>query len=420
MKSKHQIYCLRLLGVLAITSGWSVLFNRLELGRENILMLFNVGVLLTSYITSGYQYGILASLFSVMFFNYAYTEPKGSFWITDREDFILTAFFLATTLLTSNLKVRLQKQLKLARENEQLAKELSLEQERIQFAMEKEQMRSHLLRSISHDLRTPLTGIAGASSLIEESAGKLDEESITSLAKDINEQAEWLIQLIENILNMTKIESGNLCLEKKPEAAEDDILAELAAEADTGASEDAADDDILAELGLEDTASDEMIPDETVPPEDDVIHNAVTYVKGRLKQRTISVSIPEEVLFAEMDGKMIVQVLINLLDNSIKHTKEEGKIELKAWKEKNKIWFCVADNGTGIKKQYLDKIFEEFVTFHPRSKDTGKGIGLGLAICKAIITAHGGEIIGENNEDGGAKFSFWLWAGKEETYGNRE
>ena len=346
MKSKHQIYCLRLLGVLAITSGWSVLFNRLELGRENILMLFNVGVLLTSYITSGYQYGILASLFSVMFFNYAYTEPKGSFWITDREDFILTAFFLATTLLTSNLKVRLQKQLKLARENEQLAKELSLEQERIQFAMEKEQMRSHLLRSISHDLRTPLTGIAGASSLIEESAGKLDEESITSLAKDINEQAEWLIQLIENILNMTKIESGNLCLEKKPEAAED------------------------------------------------VIHNAVTYV--------------------------IVQVLINLLDNSIKHTKEEGKIELKAWKEKNKIWFCVADNGTGIKKQYLDKIFEEFVTFHPRSKDTGKGIGLGLAICKAIITAHGGEIIGENNEDGGAKFSFWLWAGKEETYGNRE
>ena len=372
MKSKHQIYCLRLLGVLAITSGWSVLFNRLELGRENILMLFNVGVLLTSYITSGYQYGILASLFSVMFFNYAYTEPKGSFWITDREDFILTAFFLATTLLTSNLKVRLQKQLKLARENEQLAKELSLEQERIQFAMEKEQMRSHLLRSISHDLRTPLTGIAGASSLIEESAGKLDEESITSLAKDINEQAEWLIQLIENILNMTKIESGNLCLEKKPEAAED------------------------------------------------VIHNAVTYVKRRLKQRTISVSIPEEVLFAEMDGKMIVQVLINLLDNSIKHTKEEGKIELKAWKEKNKIWFCVADNGTGIKKQYLDKIFEEFVTFHPRSKDTGKGIGLGLAICKAIITAHGGEIIGENNEDGGAKFSFWLWAGKEETYGNRE
>ena len=117
---------------------------------------------------------------------------------------------------------------------------------------------------------------------------------------------------------------------------------------------------------------------------------------------------------------MIVQVLINLLDNSIKHTKEEGKIELKAWKEKNTIWFCVADNGTGIKKQYLDKIFEEFVTFHPRSKDTGKGIGLGLAICKAIITAHGGEIIGENNEDGGAKFSFWLWAGKEETYGNRE
>lgn len=142
-------------------------------------------------------------------------------------------------------------------------------------------MRSNLLRSISHDLRTPLTGIAGASSLIAESGDKMDRESIVSLGKDINEQADWLIQLVENILNMTKIDSGKLVVEKKPEAVED------------------------------------------------VINNALSYVKGRRKQRRVEIDIPEEMLLVEMDGKMIVQVIINLLDNAIKHTKEDGFIRIK-------------------------------------------------------------------------------------------
>ena len=109
-----------------------------------------------------------------------------------------------------------------------------------------------------------------------------------------------------------------------------------------------------------------------------------------------------------MDGKMIVQVLINLLDNAIKHTKEDGVILIKAQKEDKGVCFYVEDDGTGIEEKIKERIFDEFVTFRPVSRDTGKGIGLGLAICKAIVTAHGGMIDASNREEGGASFRFFL------------
>lgn len=357
----YQIrYAIRLAGIMLITSLFSFLLHGLGIGKENILMLFIVGVLLSAYCTNGYQYGVIASIVSVMVFNYLFTEPVRTFSISNQDDVILLLFFLVAALISSNLTVRFRSQAEVARKNEQLAEQLTMEQERIKFAMEKEQMRSNLLRSISHDLRTPLTGIAGASSLIAESGDKMDRESIVSLGKDINEQADWLIQLVENILNMTKIDSGKLVVEKKPEAVED------------------------------------------------VINNALSYVKGRRKQRRVEIDIPEEMLIVKMDGRMIVQVLINLLDNAIKHTKEDGFIRIKTEADPEGVWFSVEDDGTGIEEAIKDRIFDEFVTFRPVSRDTGKGIGLGLAICKAIVTAHGGRIEAGNREEGGACFRFYL------------
>ena len=161
MKNKHVIYGIRMVMIMLAITMFSILLNQMGIGKENVLMLFIVGVLLVAYCTNGYQYGIIASLISVMSFNYLFTEPLRTFTISRRQDVILLLFFLVAALISSNLTVRFQKQVKVARENEQLAKQLSIEQERIRFAMEKEQMRSGLLRSISHDLRTPLTGIAG-------------------------------------------------------------------------------------------------------------------------------------------------------------------------------------------------------------------------------------------------------------------
>ena len=357
---RHMIYVIRMVAIMLVTVLFSTLLNQFGIGKENILMLLILGVLLVAYVTNGYPYGICASVIGLMSFNFLFTEPIRTFSISNQNDVILLIFFLLTALISSNLTVRFQKQVKVARENEQLARQLTLEQERIQFAMEKEQMRSGLLRSISHDLRTPLTGIAGASRLIAESGQSLDRDSIVSLASDISDQADWLIQLVENILNMTKIDSGNLTVEKSPEAVED------------------------------------------------VISNAVAHVRGRIQRRTVEVEVQDSVFMVPMDGKLIVQVLINLVDNAIKNTKEDGRIAIRVSEAEGMVWFSVEDDGCGIDESIISRLFEEFVTFRPVSQDTGKGIGLGLAICRAIVTAHGGTITGSNREEGGARFCFGL------------
>ncbi len=360
MQKSHFVYVMRMLVTLLAVFLLSILLNRAGIGRENILMLFIVGVLLVSYCTNGYRYGIIASLISMMIFNYLFTEPFYNFSISDPNDVITLVFFLLSALISANLTVRFQKQVKVATENEQLARALTLEQERIQFAMEKEQMRSGLLRSISHDLRTPLTGIAGASGLLVQRGMQLERENIVSLARDINAQSDSLIQLVENILNMTKIDTGNLVIEKNPEAVED------------------------------------------------IISNAVFYIKGRRQNRKIEVSVSEDVFIVPMDGRMMVQVLSNLLDNAVKHTKDDGTIAIRVWKKEDMVWFAVEDDGTGIDDSIMDCLFEEFTTFRPGGLDTGKGIGLGLAICRAIVTAHGGTISGENRPEGGARFLLGL------------
>ena len=356
----HFVYILRMTVIMLATCLLAFGLNYFGIGKENILMLYIVGVLLVAYVTYGYQYGITASVFSLFAFNYLFTEPLRTFSISNQNDVILLFFFLVTALISTNLTTRFQRQVAVARESEQLARQLSMEQERIQFAMEKEQMRSRLLRSIYHDLRTPLTGIAGASSLIAESGRELDRDSIVSLARDINDQSDWLIQMVENILNMTKIDSGNLVVEKLPEAVED------------------------------------------------IISNAVDHVKGRRQNRRIEIAVPDTVFIVPMDGKMMVQVLVNLLDNAIKHTREDGQIRIRIQQKDGMIWFYVEDDGTGIDESIKDRLFEEFTTFRPVSQDVGKGIGLGLAICRAIVNAHGGRIYGENREEGGARFAFCL------------
>lgn len=369
MKNFHVRYVFRLLGIMAAVIALSFFLVEAGIGKESILMLFITGVLLVSYFTYGYIYGILSSIVFVLVFNFLFTQPVQSFSISNKNDVILLIFFLFAALISSNLTAKFQKQLKVAKENEELAGRLSAEQEKMQFAMEKEQLRSTLLRGISHDLRTPLTVIAGASSLIAESDTKLDRENVISLAKDINDQSEWLIRLVENILNMTRIDSGNMILEKKPEAVAD------------------------------------------------VINNAVRRVKGRCFGRTLHICIPEDIFMVEMDGKTIVQVLINLLDNAIKHTQEHGEITVRLEHRVDYIWFFVEDNGTGIDESRKDNLFDEFVTARNPVQDAERGIGLGLAICRAVITAHGGEIIIENREEGGARIGFSLPFKEQKDYG---
>jgi two-component system, OmpR family, sensor histidine kinase KdpD len=225
----------------------------------------------------------------------------------------------------------------------------------------KEHYRGNLLRAISHDLRTPLTGIIGTSEMLMGMTDPGDQQH--SLAEDIYKDAEWLHALVENILSLTRMNDGELLLTKKLEAVEE------------------------------------------------VIGESVNHVTKRSPGYDITVSMPDELLMVPMDAKLIKQVLINLLDNSVKHTMPENEILVKVTENKQAqtTVFSVSDKGTGIAEADLPHIFKMFYTTRGSQGDTGHGIGLGLAICESIIKAHGGSITARNRADGtGAEFIFTL------------
>lgn len=226
-----------------------------------------------------------------------------------------------------------------------------------------ERYRGNLLRAISHDIRTPLSGIMGTSEMLMGATEK--EDNRYALAEDIFNDARWLHDMVENILNLTKLQDGKLVLDKQPEAVEEVIGATL-----------------------------------------------VTMEK-RLPERNIDVEMPENVIVAPMDARLISQVLINLIDNAHKHTPTDRSISLVVSEEKDAVKITVADRGTGIAEKDLPHIFKMFYTTDSKIPDAKRGVGLGLAICQSIVEAHGGKISAKNRNGGGAEFTFTLPQGDE-------
>lgn len=231
------------------------------------------------------------------------------------------------------------------------------ERETAKSETEQERFKSNLLRAISHDLRTPLTRITGAAEMLEHNLK--DDENI-QLVLEIYEDSSWLTRLVENILSLTRIQEGRLAINIQLEAVEE----------------------IVAES----------------------IDRASKYSPNH----KISITVPDKVIFIPMDGKLIEQVLINLIDNAIKHTTPSNEIKVSVWSDNKKVWFQVSDNGTGINEDDLPRVFDMFFVSNNFPMDVKQGMGLGLSICKSIVNFHGGEIFVENNTDGGATFRFYL------------
>lgn len=228
------------------------------------------------------------------------------------------------------------------------------------LAVEQEKLRTDLLRSISHDLRTPLTSISGNADMLMSDKIIFDEEQKQELYSDIYDDSVWLINLVENLLSITRMDDAKLNLNIKPEIISD------------------------------------------------VIEEALSHIGRRRKKHNIDVCLADELLIARMDASLIVQVLVNLLDNAIKYTLEGSNITISAWKEDKRVYMSVADNGEGILAQDKEKIFEMFYSGDNLRSDSRRGLGLGLALCKAIIMAHGGEIKVSNNRPRGTIFTFFL------------
>ncbi|XCP86528.1 ATP-binding protein [Roseburia hominis] len=351
---KRAVYIIRSLVIVVVATLISLSIHSAGVGKENAVMVYIVGVILVTVCTTGYFYGAASAVLSVLIFNYFVTEPFHTFAVMNRSDMVLMFFFLMTAFISSSVTVRFQKQKQIAEDT--------------RAQMEREHLKSSLLRSISHDFRTPLTGILGDCSLLAE-AEEMDSATRRELAGEIQEQAIWLIKMMENILNMTKIENGQLYINKQPEVV------------------------------------------------DDIVYEAVTHVTGLREKRDFKIELPSELVVASLDGPMMVQVLINLLDNAMKHTKMGGMIRIRVVYKEEKVYFKVEDNGEGIAEELLPYIFDEFVTQSEGRADRQRGIGLGLAICKAVVEAHGGEIYAKNREEGGACVGFWLNATQADTDG---
>ena len=244
--------------------------------------------------------------------------------------------------------------------------EIFLESQKILLEKEKENMRSNLLRAISHDLRTPLTCILGSSATLLENGDTLEKNTRIQLLGDIHHDAEWLIQMVENLLSVTKISGDGTSLKKQ-----DEIVEEITGE-------------------------------------------AAAKIQKRFPFSKICVHVPDEPLLVPMDAMLIEQVLINLIENAIRHSHSDEPIHLVVRQIDNEVYFSVFDQGIGIHPECLPHLFDD--TSKCKSTDSTRGLGIGLPICKSIITAHGGRIFVENNKNCGANFTFVLPMKGEDIY----
>ena len=237
--------------------------------------------------------------------------------------------------------------------------EVTIERVRDRENMERERERANLLRAISHDLRTPLSGIMGTSEMLMDMTEKEDKRQ--ALIMGIYQDADWLKSLVENILSLTRLQDGKIVIHKEMEAIEE------------------------------------------------VVGCAVAHVERSFPEREIQVDTPEDFRMVPMDAKLIEQVLTNLLDNAVKHTKPQETISVSASYTKDAVVISVRDEGEGIAEADIPNLFKIFYTSQNRSTDVKKGVGLGLTICETVVKAHGGTIVGRNRMDRrGAEFLFTL------------
>jgi two-component system sensor histidine kinase KdpD len=223
--------------------------------------------------------------------------------------------------------------------------------------IEAEQMRNALLSSVSHDLRTPLTVIAGSASSLVEGEKTLDRATKRELAQSIYEEARRLDRLVYNLLEMSRLQAGKARLNK-----EWYVLEEL-------------------------------------------IGSALTQLDPQLQDHPVSITLPTDLPLVQIDALLMERVVINLLENSMKYTPAGTPLEILGRVQEQEIVVAVADRGPGLPAGQEERIFEKFYQAAPGS---ARGAGLGLTICRSIIEAHGGQIRAANRPEGGAVFSFTI------------
>ena len=311
---------------------------------SNLIMIYLLGVVIVSTAVNRY-YGpsVFAALLSALAYDFFFVPPEFSFAISDDSDVITFIIMLIIALVISHLSIQAR------RRSETIRK--------AQIQIEAEQLRNTLLSSISHDLRTPLTGIMGSASSILQNDDILEKDMRHELLQSIYDESVRLKELVDKILQIIRLESGPISITTESYNIED------------------------------------------------IIGCALNSLERQLIKRNIKTSLAPHLPLIVIDHVLIQQVLINLVENAIKFSKENSTIEINAELSNNEIIVKIIDDGPGLNPDEIIKIFDKF---YRSGKPETPGIGLGLSICKAIIEAHGGRVWAENGKLSGAVFCFTL------------
>ena len=324
--------------VMATAGGICMLLKPISDSDFHVPSIFVVAVMLISRWTTGYLFGLIASVTAVLGVNIVFTYPYYQM------DFSLTGYPLTficmfvASVVTSTLTTKVK-------ESEKIFREAELEA-----------ARANLLRAVSHDFRTPLTGMVGSLNVVIENGDTMSREQRRELMNDAKDEAEWLINMVENLLSITRIGGDNAALHTEAQAVEE----------------------ILSE----------------------------TTARFRRQQPgfAVSIRIPDEPLMIEADAMLIEQVLLNLLLNAAVHGKTAQKAEIEVRQTGEMAEFSVSDDGVGIDPERLPGLFSGK---NPEQRtDASRGMGIGLSVCRTIVQAHGGWMRAENRPEGGACFRF--------------
>ena len=337
-------------GILLAATLISLALSKIHDDNNTFSMsLYILAVALIARFTHGYIHGIVASLVSVVCVNTIFTHP---FWEFNMSITGYPLTFLSM-LLVSLIISALTSQIK--------------RQEQLRYEMEAEKMRANLLRSVSHDLRTPLASILGASSVLMDADASANVNR-DEMLRQINREAKWLIRVMENLLSVTRFSGGSVSLKKDTEVVEEIVGSSI--------------------------------------------------VKFRRNNPTISISVtkPEEILLAPMDATLIEQVLLNLFENVVAHGENASHIEVTIARAGNHAVLSVEDDGVGFPDSLLKSVFDGRAMLLRSQPDGRRNMGIGLSVCRSIIRAHGGDITASNRARGGGCVKFWLPCEKEENH----
>ncbi len=341
--SENFKYILIALAILCLCFGLCFTLQHIFNNNAFASAIFVLGAFLISVITPGYIYGIISALISVLAVNFAFDFPFFKFDFTITENIVSAIILLIVTLITCSLTTKVK------------------HHEAVKAERDIEKMRANLLRAVSHDLRTPLTTIYSSSSALYENYDSFSDEQRKNMLCGISEDSQWLYRMVENLLSITKLDSGNV----------------------------------------------KIIKTETVL--DELVDSVLLKFAKRYPEQAVEVDIPDEFIYVPMDALLIEQVILNILENAVQHAFGMTSLTLRIILTQNKAIFEIKDNGCGIPEQKLKNIFSGVYTTEPDMADGRKNnAGIGLSVCASIIKAHGGDIKAINTKGGGCVFSFAL------------